>query len=147
MSLQIHIYTPGAHNKDYSLLINEYEKRSLKNAKISWTITKGTDKKSENDNLKKALTGKKYIVLDEHGKNITTQYIANEFSRAMQGGNPIVNLVIGGAYGLDDELIKGASADWAFGHITLPHQLVRLITAEQIYRAITIINNHPYHHN
>jgi 23S rRNA (pseudouridine1915-N3)-methyltransferase len=147
MSLQINIITPGSSSKEYLPLINEYLKRATRYAKVTWEITKGSDKKSENEHLRKVLVTKKYIVLDEHGKNIKTEDIANEFSAVMQSGNPVINLVIGGAYGLDDEIISGSSASWAFGKITLPHQLVRLITAEQIYRALTIINNHPYHHS
>lgn len=146
MSFQIHVYTPGSHSKVYSDLISEYEKRISRFAELKWHITKGADKNSENLHLKEALSGKKYFVLDEHGQNITTQDIAKAFSNAMQSGTPEINLVIGGAYGLDAEMITEASASWAFGHITLPHQLVRLITSEQCYRAMTIINGHPYHH-
>lgn len=147
MSLQINIITPGSSSKEYLPLINEYQKRATRYAKITWELTRGTDKKSENENLKKALAGKKYIALDEHGKNIVTEDIAGTFMLAMQSGNPVVNLVIGGAYGLDENIISGSTFVWAYGQITLPHQLVRLITAEQIYRALTIINQHPYHHS
>ena len=148
MSLQIHIYTHGPHSKEYLPLINEYEKRISRYAQIIWIRTKGNDKKSENDYLKKALGDKKpYVVLDEHGINIATIDIVNEFSKTMQSGSPIIHLVIGGAYGLDEEIIRGAIFKWAFGHITLPHQLVRLITIEQIYRALAVINKHPYHHS
>mgnify|MGYP006268836397 CR=1 FL=1 len=146
MSFQIHIHTPGAHSKDILPLINDYEKRISRFASLSWKIVKSGTKESENDALKKSLNSSPYIVLDEHGKNVTTLDIANTFSKTMQSGSPILNIVIGGAYGLNEEVLTKASASWAFGHVTLPHQLVRLITAEQVYRAMAVINNHPYHH-
>lgn len=146
MTLKINIFTPGTHDKAYLPLISEYQKRTSRFAEVNWNLVKTGDKTSENLNLLKAISGARYIVLDENGSNIRTEDIAVAFSSKMQSGDPVINLVIGGAYGLDDELIKNAEAIWALGKITLPHQLVRLIITEQIYRALTIIANHPYHH-
>jgi len=147
MALKINIYTPGSNDKSVEDLINDYEKRISRFAEINWKFVKSGDKNTENSNLQKALEGHKYIVLDENGANITTLEIADKLSKQMQSGNPILNIVIGGAYGLSDEVIDKAEARWAFGKITLPHQLVRIILAEQVYRAMAVINNHPYHHS
>ncbi len=146
MSLKIHIYTPGNHTPDYSPLINEYSKRIGRHAALSWKIIKAKNNESENEELLKSLEGKQYIVFDETGKNVSTADIAKSLNKAMQSGNPTISLVIGGAYGLNEKLKEGAQEVWALGRTTLPHQLVRLIASEQLYRAITIINNHPYHH-
>lgn len=146
MALKINIYTPGANDKSVQDLINIYEKRLSRFAELHWKIVKTGDKKSENAYIQKAINKEKYIVLDEGGTNVSTLEIADKFSKQMQSGQPVINLVIGGAYGLGDEIVNNADAIWAFGKITLPHQLVRLITTEQIYRALAVLNNQPYHH-
>lgn len=146
MSFQIVIHTPGTHSKEVVPMISEYQKRISRFAKLTWKITSTGSKEIENQELRKSIGSDKYIILDERGKNITTLEIANQYSKIMQSGNPKIHIVIGGAYGLDNDIIKNASASWAFGNITLPHQLVRLICVEQCYRAITIIKGHPYHH-
>jgi len=146
MSFQIFIHTPGSHSKSVLPMLLDYEKRISRFAKLSWKITPTGSKEKENHALRKSIGAEPYIVLDERGKNITTLDISNLFSKNMQSGNPSLHIVIGGAYGLEQDLIKNALSSWAFGHITLPHQLVRLILAEQCYRALTVINNHPYHH-
>lgn len=147
MALKINIYTPGSNDKSVQDLILDYEKRISRFAAINWRFVKSGDVVSENQNIIKALEGEKYIVLDEHGTNITTLEIAEKLSKQMQSGNPTLNIVIGGAYGLSEEIIKHAEASWAFGKITLPHQMIRLILTEQIYRAMAVNNNHPYHHS
>lgn len=146
MALKINIITPGTNDKSHRDLIANYEKRVSRFAELNWRFVKSGDKNIENLNIQKVLAGERYIVLDENGKNLTTEEIAEQFSKQMQSGNPVFNIVVGGAYGLNDEIIDKADAVWAFGKITLPHQLVRLLLSEQIYRAMTIISNHPYHH-
>ena len=147
MALKINIYTPGPNDKSIQDLILDYEKRISRFAELNWKFVKPGDKITENSNLRKALEGHKYIVLDEYGTNVSTIEIANKLSKQMQSGNPTLNIVIGGAYGLSEEIIKQAEASWAFGKITLPHQIVRIILTEQIYRAMAVNNNHPYHHS
>lgn len=146
MALKINIITPGPNDKSIKDLIANYEKRISRFAELNWKFVKSADKNTENLNIQKILAGVVYIVLDENGKNISTAEIAQQFSKQMQSGNPVFNIVVGGAYGLSDTVIANADAVWAFGKITLPHQLVRLLLSEQIYRAMTIISNHPYHH-
>lgn len=83
------------------------------------------------------------LVCDEKGKQITSVEFAKLLASA---ATQTTAVIIGGAYGLDrDELSKVPHTPIAFGCMTLPHQLVRVILAEQIYRAYTICNNHPYH--
>jgi 23S rRNA (pseudouridine1915-N3)-methyltransferase len=86
------------------------------------------------------------VVLDEGGKEFTSQSLAG-FIEARKNDS-IKNLVflIGGAYGLEDTVLKRANHKWAISKLTFPHQLVRLMLIEQIYRSFTILNNEKYHH-
>ena len=86
------------------------------------------------------------VALDEHGKEMTSDKLASFIqTRANESAKRVVFL-IGGAYGLDAEVLKRADHTWSLSLLTFPHQLVRLILAEQIYRACTIIRNEKYHH-
>lgn len=90
-------------------------------------------------------SGAKLIALDERGKNVTSTEFANTLARMRDDGAPCAALLIGGADGLDQTLRKQAAMTIAFGAVTFPHQIVRLLLAEQIYRATTILSGHPYH--
>jgi 23S rRNA (pseudouridine1915-N3)-methyltransferase len=84
------------------------------------------------------------IVLDEKGRTITTQYLANSIKDWQLQGNDVA-LVIGGADGLTSEIKNKAQQLWSLSGLTFPHPLVRVIVMEQIYRAYSLIANHPYH--
>ena len=85
------------------------------------------------------------VLLDGCGKSLTSAAFAADIGRARDSGVPLLALVIGGPDGLDPALNRRASHVLAFGAMTWPHQLVRIMAAEQIYRAITILSGHPYH--
>ena len=89
--------------------------------------------------------GARLIVLDERGKTMGSEAFAADLGAARDSGAPAYVLLIGGADGIDPELRAKASLVLAFGAMTWPHQLVRIMAAEQIYRAITILSGHPYH--
>ena len=89
--------------------------------------------------------GARIVALDERGKTLGSEAFAADLGRARDEGLSAYVLVIGGADGLDPALRERASVVLAFGAMTWPHQLVRLMAAEQIYRAITILAGHPYH--
>jgi 23S rRNA (pseudouridine1915-N3)-methyltransferase len=86
------------------------------------------------------------IALDEHGKQMGSVQLS-EFMQA-RANERVKKLVflIGGAFGLDDAVLKKANYKWSLSQLTFPHQLVRLILAEQVYRACTILKNEKYHH-
>lgn len=84
------------------------------------------------------------IALDDQGKQWSTPELACNLQRWRESGQD-VSLLIGGADGLAEECLQKAQNIWSLSKLTFPHQLVRVIVAEQIYRAWTIINNHPYH--
>jgi 23S rRNA (pseudouridine1915-N3)-methyltransferase len=83
--------------------------------------------------------------LDEKGTNDTSENFAHEIANLRDGGTSALAFAIGGAEGLDDSLHRRANRLIAFGALTLPHQLVRVLLLEQIYRATTILSGHPYH--
>jgi 23S rRNA (pseudouridine1915-N3)-methyltransferase len=89
--------------------------------------------------------GARIIVLDERGKTMGSEAFAADMAQARDSGAPAYALVIGGPDGIDPDLRAKASLVLAFGAMTWPHQLVRIMAAEQVYRAITILAGHPYH--
>ena len=84
------------------------------------------------------------IALDEHGGAITTQELAQNMRGWMQSGRDVA-FIIGGADGLHEAVKARAERLLALSALTLPHALVRVLLAEQLYRALSIIQNHPYH--
>lgn len=84
------------------------------------------------------------IALDERGKPWSSTELAQQMDRWLQEGRPI-ELLIGGTDGLDVSLRDSADARWSLSPLTLPHMLVRVLVVEAIYRAHTILKNHPYH--
>lgn len=87
----------------------------------------------------------KIIALDERGKGISSEDFAKKLGRYRDDGAVCTALVIGGADGLDETLRRRADLTLSFGAATFPHQIVRILLAEQIYRAVTILSGHPYH--
>jgi len=95
--------------------------------------------------LSLAPVGARLVALDERGTNATSEAFAHDLARARDTGTPAYAVLIGGPDGLDPELRARVGLILAFGAMTWPHQLVRVMAAEQIYRAITILAGHPYH--
>ena len=89
--------------------------------------------------------GARLVLLDEVGKALGSEAFAADIGRARDAGVPALALVIGGPDGLDPGLRAKAQLVLAFGAMTWPHQLVRIMAAEQVYRAVTILAGHPYH--
>jgi 23S rRNA (pseudouridine1915-N3)-methyltransferase len=88
--------------------------------------------------------GARIIALDEHGKDLTTVQLAQLLTQWQQDGRD-VTFVIGGADGLDADFKKNADMLIRISSLTLPHGMVRVLLAEQLYRAWSITQNHPYH--
>ena len=83
-------------------------------------------------------------VLDVKGKMLSTENLADKLAEGMQQGDDIA-LVIGGADGVSPEVLAKADVKWSLSALTLPHPLVRVVLMEQLYRAMSINHNHPYH--
>jgi len=86
------------------------------------------------------------VVLDERGRGLTSEGLAGLLERHMVAGTTEWLMVIGGAHGLSDEVRRRADLLLSLSSMTLPHQIVRLLLLEQLYRGCTIIRNEPYHH-
>jgi 23S rRNA (pseudouridine1915-N3)-methyltransferase len=84
------------------------------------------------------------VALDERGRMFSTMTLSNQL-RDWQTQSHSVAFLIGGADGLAEDLRESARLQMSLSPLTLPHQLVRVILAEQLYRAVSILNNHPYH--
>jgi 23S rRNA (pseudouridine1915-N3)-methyltransferase len=84
------------------------------------------------------------VVLDERGQEVTTTQLAQRMESWLAGGRD-VSLVIGGADGLHASLKHKADWLWSLSRLTMPHGMVRVVLTEQLYRAWTVIQNHPYH--
>lgn len=103
-------------------------------------------KRDEAAALRAALPARaRLIALDERGRSVTSTAFAEDLGRARDEGATDFALVIGGPDGLDDTLRQSADRVIAYGAATFPHQIVRVLAAEQIYRALTILAGHPYH--
>lgn len=100
---------------------------------------------SERKRIEAALPAQCYrVVLDERGRQYTTAQIAERLERWRMGAADVV-FIIGGADGLAAVIKEGAHMLWSLSALTLPHGLARVILAEQLYRASSIIAGHPYH--
>jgi len=85
------------------------------------------------------------VALDERGKSITSEAFAKVVARWRDDGKSGAAFVIGGADGLDPAFVSAADLTLSFSPLTWPHQLVRIMLAEQLYRVTTILSGHPYH--
>jgi 23S rRNA (pseudouridine1915-N3)-methyltransferase len=85
------------------------------------------------------------VALDERGEALTSEALAQWIGRWRDQGRPELVVLIGGPDGLARELLAKADLRLAFGRMTWPHQLVRIMAFEQLYRAIAILSGHPYH--
>ena len=94
--------------------------------------------------LKALRSGDRVIALDQNGKALSTEELAGSFSDWQQDGRDVV-FFIGGPDGLGRDCLARAEFVWSLSPLTLPHALVRILVAEQLYRAWTILQNHPYH--
>ena len=89
--------------------------------------------------------GSRLIACDQTGRNLSSAEFAADLGKSRDQGVPALSLVIGGPDGLDPDFRATADLVLAFGALTWPHQLARIMAAEQIYRAMTILAGHPYH--
>ena len=96
--------------------------------------------------LKAISSSDRTIVLDERGTEFSTVELAGIWQDLQLGGFKEVSIVVGGAYGLSDKVRQKADIVLALSKLTFPHQFVRAILYEQLYRVFTVLKNEPYHH-
>ena len=87
------------------------------------------------------------VLLDERGKQMNSEGLAAFIQQRANESEKNLVFLIGGAYGVSEEVTKRANYKWSLSQLVFPHQLVRLILAEQVYRACSIIRNEKYHHS
>jgi 23S rRNA (pseudouridine1915-N3)-methyltransferase len=86
------------------------------------------------------------ILLDEGGKEFSSVQLSKEFQGYMNKGVSNLVILVGGAYGFDESIVKLANQQISLSRLTFTHQMIRLLLAEQVYRVFTILNNEKYHH-
>lgn len=118
----------------------------LREIEESWAA-RPEDRKAEEAKMLRGLVPSRasIMALDETGKQMTSRDFAAQLAGVRDQGIPHLVFVIGGPDGLDPAFLKTAALTLSFGTMTWPHQFVRAMAAEQIYRALTILTGHPYH--
>jgi 23S rRNA (pseudouridine1915-N3)-methyltransferase len=105
-------------------------------------------KKKEGEVLLGMLDKDDYLVaLDERGKQLSSEGLAEFIMKRTNESTKNLVFLIGGAYGIDEAVMQRANYKWSLSQLVFPHQLVRLILAEQVYRACSINRNEKYHHS
>ncbi|HUQ09379.1 MAG TPA: 23S rRNA (pseudouridine(1915)-N(3))-methyltransferase RlmH [Steroidobacteraceae bacterium] len=127
----------------------EYTRRLKSSMRVELEeLPQGKDKaraKAEEEKRLLDRVGDDYLVaLDEHGKSLTTTDLAKWLSQRQQDGRNL-SFVIGGPDGLGPGILEKASLRWSLSGLTFPHAMVRVILAEALYRAHSVLHNHPYH--
>lgn len=97
--------------------------------------------------LSKLSTGDFLILMDERGKQRTSVQFSDYLQNILQQSHKRAIFLIGGAYGFSDAVYERSNTKMSLSNMTFSHQMVRLIFLEQFYRALTIMNNEPYHHS
>lgn len=144
-------------DKRFETIIQEYIERirhyipftievipELKNTK---GLSQDGQKKREGEQILKNLQAGDYIVLlDEHGSERTSMDFASWMQKKMAAGPKRLVFIVGGPYGFSDAIHQKGNEEISLSRMTLSHQMIRMFFVEQIYRAMTILNGEPYHH-
>lgn len=137
--------------EDFSKRINNYFKQEWKiipPLKDAAYLSEAELRKREGERIFNKLQKDDFLIaLEERGKQYSSEELANLLQARASSGNKRLIFLIGGAYGLDTAILQRANIQWSLSKLVFPHQLVRLILAEQVYRACTILRNEKYHHS
>ena len=132
--------------------IERYEKRLRRPYDVEWVFLPHSQfeadraRQEESDRILSRLKAEDFVILlDERGKNIDSPALSRLIEAEISHGRQIV-VIIGGAYGVDDRVLGRANFVWSLSRLVFPHQLVRLILTEQLYRAQEIARGGGYHH-
>ncbi|HPI54720.1 MAG TPA: 23S rRNA (pseudouridine(1915)-N(3))-methyltransferase RlmH [Chitinophagaceae bacterium] len=156
--MNIELWTLGKEQSNHlDLAIAEYCKRlnhyssfkiiTIDNSKLNKSLSKNQLLDKEAELILAKLTERDYLVcLDEHGKSFTSIQFANQLNSIFNQSNGKLIFLIGGSFGISPLIKTKARLLLRLSDFTFPHQLVRLIFTEQLYRAMTILKNEKYHH-
>lgn len=134
------------HDSSIVQAIAEYEKRLVSHAKLSWDLFPSSDIETESTKIRSKIHPNDYVILlDEHGELVDNTHFSQTIDSNLKTRKDIV-LIIGGAYGVNDSMRNAAQEVWSLSGLVLPHQLVRLLIVEQIYRSFNMLAGGKYHH-
>ncbi len=132
--------------------VERYEKRLKQPFSVRWILLPHSSfeglaaRQEESERIRKKLNDEDYVILlDERGVQVSSDQLSHDLQNLFAWGRRVV-LVIGGAYGVTDELHRRADFVLSLSKLVLPHQLVRLVIIEQLYRAQQIAGGGKYHH-
>jgi 23S rRNA (pseudouridine1915-N3)-methyltransferase len=156
--MKISFWSIGKTNEPYIKEgVEEFTRRIARYFKTDWNIipvpknagmlSEMDLKKKEAETIMEWLNKEDYlVVLDEKGKQLSSEGLAAFIQARANESTKQLIFLIGGAYGIDKKVLERADHRWSLSLLTFPHQLVRLILAEQVYRACSILKNEKYHH-
>jgi len=131
---------------EYLRRLGRYAKASEAEVKEAGRLPEGPARRAEEGKrLRGALpTGAFVVACAREGQSWSSQELAKKLEKWQLAARPVA-IVVGGSNGLDPDFITGADQRWSLGALTLPHELARVVVAEQLYRAFTILRGEPYH--
>ena len=154
--MKLSLWTVGKANERYvEEGIQIFTKRISKYYPVEWKIFPGAKnyagkvdhQKAESEKILYSLVSEDFVIaLDKNGSQCTSPELANIIANQATRGAKRAVFIIGGAYGHHNLLLDRADFRWSLSKLVFPHQMVRLILAEQLYRACSIIRNEKYHH-
>ena len=144
-------------DKRFEAIINEYVERIchyipfavevIPELKSTKGLSQNEQKQREGEQIQRSLQAGDYVVLlDEHGSERSSMDFAAWMQKKMSAGPKRLVFIIGGPYGFSEDIHKRGNEEISLSRMTLSHQMVRIFFAEQVYRAMTILNGEPYHH-
>ncbi|MDE3236745.1 MAG: 23S rRNA (pseudouridine(1915)-N(3))-methyltransferase RlmH [Bacteroidota bacterium] len=157
--MKIQLWSVGkSHEKYVQEGIQEFTQRLNKYFQASWQIipppknaaglSEKELKKAEAESILSSLQKEDYLVLlDERGRQLSSPELAAFIQQRANESSKRLIFLIGGAFGVDEAVMKRAQFSLSFSKLVFPHMLVRLMLAEQLYRACTILKNEKYHHS
>ena len=155
--MKIHFWSIGKEHEPYIQQgVEIFTQRISHYYSIEWKIIASAKKNLPEEELKKyegeavlkLLQPNDFLILlDGKGKQMTSEQLAALLTTKANQGTKNLVFLIGGAFGVDNRISGRADYRWSLSNLIFPHQLVRLILAEQVYRACTIIRNEKYHHS
>ena len=156
--MKLQFWSVGKPHESYVRAgVDDFTKRISNYFKVEWVIIPSPRnagslsepelKKKEGESILALLDKDDYLVaLEERGKQLSSEGLADLLQARANDSTRRVIFLIGGAFGLHESVLKRAGLQWSLSTLVFPHQLVRLILAEQVYRACTILRNEKYHH-
>lgn len=155
--MKIELWQLGKNHAEIEPLITLYDKRIKQYNPFSIETLQEAKKIPDNQKekikqleaatiLKKLEPTDLLVLLDERGKNYSSVQYAQQLQQWFNTGKKRIVFLIGGAYGFDESIYKRQQAQISFSSMTFSHQIIRVMFMEQLYRAFTILNNEPYHH-